>query len=83
MAVVHGVEAILEAYHRAHLNLLIINKKRELPEAKERAVGRHTNDLEISLLRGKEVVKSQYEREYKKLGEVFAIGDRKLKEWYL
>ena len=34
-----------------------------------------TSDLKISLVRGKEVVRSQYARESKKLGWVFAQGD--------
>ena len=35
-------------------------------------------ELELSLGRGKEVVQNQYNRDYKRFGTIFAIGDSQL-----
>ena len=35
-----------------------------------------TTDLEISLSRGEAVVRSQFDRDFKRFGETFATGDR-------
>lgn len=34
-----------------------------------------THDLEVSLTRGRDVIQSQYDRDYKRFGKAFADGD--------
>ena len=71
------VAAITDAYERATDFLHEVQRTKQALGAQERIIAQRTNDLEISLARGREVVQSQYDREFKKLGQPFATGDRR------
>lgn len=76
MTVAGCVAAIVSAYHDgSKLIQEIIGRRRalEAQQTDERA----THDLETSLVRGEGIVQSQYDRDFKRLGQPFATGDRK------
>ena len=79
IAVVACIGAIVSAYHDGAEILQQIKAKR-----KARKLGRQdlltessTQELELSLHRGEDVVQSQYDRDYKRFGAAFADGDGK------
>ena len=82
LAVVSCVAAVCSAYHDGTELIHQIKERRKAKKALREAVGPDstTKDLELSLARGQDVVRSQYERDFRRLGEAFAVGDRKHSE---
>ena len=75
--VVGYVAAIVSTYQDG-VDLVhdIQDRKRENPsQGGQQADERSSQDLELSMGRGQEVVRSQYQRDFKRLGAPFATGD--------
>jgi hypothetical protein len=73
------VAAIVTAY-RDGADLALALKERRWAHGMahlDHAEQQHLEDLEMSLARGSDVVQSQYERDWRRIGEAFASGDRK------
>ena len=79
LAVVSCVAAVCSAYHDGTELIHQIKERRKAKKALREAVSPDstTKDLELSLARGQDVVRSQYDRDFRRLGQAFALGDRK------
>ena len=80
MAVVGCVAAIVSAYHDGSELIQEIKERKRARKAlkAQQADETATQDLEISMVRGEGIIQSQYDRDFKRLGQPFAAGDRKL-----
>lgn len=76
-AVVACVAAVCSAYHDGAEILQQIKAKSRArrPARQDLLTESSTNELELSLHRGEDVVQSQYERDYKRFGVAFSDGD--------
>ena len=79
LAVVGCVAAVCSAYHDGTELIHQIKERRKAKRALREAVSPEnaTKDLELSLAQGQDAVRSRYDRDFRRLGEAFAIGDRK------
>ena len=77
LAVVACVAAVCSAYHDGAEILQQIKAKRKARKAarQDLLTESSTQELELSLHRGEDVVQSQYDRDYKRFGAAFANGD--------
>ncbi|KAL8792821.1 MAG: hypothetical protein Q9195_004550 [Heterodermia aff. obscurata] len=77
LAVVACVAAVCSAYHDGAEILQQIKAKRKARRAarQDLLTESSTQELELSLHRGEDVVQSQYDRDYKRFGAAFANGD--------
>ena len=77
LAVVACVAAVCSAYHDGAEILQQIKAKRRARKAarQDLLTENSTQELELSLHRGENVVQSQYDRDYKRFGTAFANGD--------
>lgn len=82
LAVVACVAAVCSAYHDGGELVQQIKAKRKAQkallsnDAANAANYASTTELEMSLSRGEGVVRSQFDRDFKRFGETFATGDR-------
>ena len=79
-AVVTCVTAVCSAYHDGAELVQQIKAKRKARRALlQNASSQHvaTSELEMSLHRGEGVIRSQYDRDFRRFGKSFAQGDRK------
>lgn len=79
LAVVACVATVCSTYHDGAELLQQIKAKRKAQKALLQVVPSQTvftADLETSLSRGEGVVRSQYDRDFKRYGALFAHGDR-------
>ena len=83
LAVVACVAAVCSAYHDGGELVQQIKAKRKAKKAllsQDAPCGPNdgsTTELEKSLSRGEGVVRSQFDRDFKRFGETFATGDRR------
>lgn len=80
LAVVACVAAVCSAYHDGAELVHQIKAKRKARRALHQEVSSQnfsTSELEKSLTRGEEVVRSQYDRDFRRFGASFEFGDRK------
>ena len=77
MAVVGHVADVVHAFKEAVNYLKRIRERRKTrPAPRGRVPDNKTiQDLEFSLARGQDVVRSHYERDYRRLGQPYARGD--------
>ena len=82
LAVVACVAAVCSAFHDGGELVQQIKAKRKAQkallsnDAPSEANYASTTELEMSLSRGEGVVRSQFDRDFKRFGETFATGDR-------
>ncbi|KAL9130233.1 MAG: hypothetical protein Q9217_001526 [Psora testacea] len=78
LAVVGCVAAVCSAYHDGAELVQHIKAKRKARKALKQAsqVDETTQELEVSLNRGEGVVRSQYDRDFRRFGDPFASGDQ-------
>lgn len=80
LAVVACVAAVCSAYHDGAELVHQIKAKRKAKRILQQEVSSQsssTKELELSLHRGEDVVRSQYDRDFRRFGDSFAQGDRK------
>lgn len=80
LAVVACVAAVCSAYHDGAELVHQIKAKRKAKRALQQELSSEpssTTELELSLNRGEAVVRSQYDRDFRRFGDSFAHGDRK------
>ena len=77
LAIVAYVAAVCSAYHDAAELLQQITMKRNARNdfQWDALIDDSAQDLRLSLTRGKSVVQSQYDRDYRRFGTAFANGD--------
>jgi len=77
MAVVRLVANIVGTYKESKSIVKSIKEraKSRRPNRNHDVLDRASRDLEYSLSRGQEMVRSQYERDFRRLGQTFAVGD--------
>lgn len=78
VAVVACVGAIISAYHDGAELVAQIKAKRKAKKALQNGSIQEqtTQELESSLHRGESVVQSQFDRDARRFGEQFIVGDR-------
>lgn len=83
LPVATSVASVANAYQEA---LELIREIRKRGHARgavkcEASLDAAAEDLELSLVRGQEVIRSQYDRDYRRLGKHFAEGDGQSSPW--
>ena len=72
------VAAVCSAYHDGAELVQHIKAKRKARKALKQGskIDESTRELSLSLNRGEDVVRSQYDRDFRRFGDSFASGDR-------
>ena len=72
------------AYHDGAELVQHIKAKRKAKKALQQApqIDETTQELSLSLSRGEGIVRSQYDRDFKRFGDAFASGDREFIGFY-
>lgn len=78
IAVVGCVAAVVSAYNDGSELVRKVRARRKARRALQHATSPDTStqDLEISLVNGQDVVRREYDRHYRRAGDLFATGDR-------
>lgn len=84
MAVEECVQLVCNAFEHAAELLRQVRTSRALhgsrPQDAALVKDMQIQDLQLSLNRGGSVIRSQYDRDYKRFGTIFANGDRELSQ---
>ena len=79
LAVVGCVAAVVSAYNDGSELVRKVRDRRRARRAIQYATSpdASTQNLELSLASGQDIVRQEYDRRYRRLGDPFATGDRK------
>jgi len=79
IAVVACVAAVVSAYKDGHELVKKVRERRRARSALQYPTSPDTSteDLEVSLANGQDLVRHDYDRRYRRLGDPFAHGDRR------